>query len=107
MMNEERLKRILDAEQKAQAFYELAVMEAKSLPEQAEIVVKTMLDKTKQDAELEGEQLIDRICNPKEIEMIVTQYAERAKHRDELAQLNMPKAIDFVIKELLGKEDSQ
>lgn len=106
-MNEERLKKILDAEERSQALYELAVLEAKSLPDEAEIVVKTMLDKTKQDAEIEGKLLIDQICNPEEIDKIVTQYAERAKQRDAMSQVNMPKAVDFVIQALLGKEKTE
>ncbi len=44
MMNEERLKQILDAEEQAQTLYESAMQEADSLPEQAERRVQDLLE---------------------------------------------------------------
>ena len=101
-MNEERLKQILEAEEQAQSLYEMAAKTAGSLPELAEHSVQTLLDETRQKAELDGARLTEEIINPKIIEDIVNQYAQRTTQRDALAQVNMPEAIDYVIQTLLG-----
>ncbi len=103
MMNEERLKQILEAEEQAQSLYEKTVKQAGALPEQAEQAVKTLLDETRQKAEIDSARLTEEIINPKIIEDIVHQYAQRTSLRDALAQVNMPKAIDYVVQVLLGK----
>ena len=101
-MNEERLKQILEAEERAQSTYEMATKKAGSLPEQAEHAVETLLDETRHKAELDSARLTEEIINPKIIDDIVNQYAQRTTQRDVLAQENMPKAIDYVIQILLG-----
>ena len=103
MMNEERLKQILEAEEQAQSLYEMAVKKAETLPEQAKQAVQLLLEETRQKAELDGARLTEEIINPKIIEEIVQQYAQRTARRDALAQVNMPKAIDYVVQVLLGK----
>ena len=103
MMNEERLKQILEAEEQAQSLYEMAVKKAETLPEQAKQAVQVLLEETRQKAELDGARLTEEIINPKIIEEIVQQYAQRTAKRDALAQVNMPKAIDYVVQVLLGK----
>ncbi len=103
MMNEERLKQILEAEEQAQSLYEMAVKKAETLPEQAKQAVQLLLEETRQKAELDGARLTEEIINPKIIEEIVQQYAQRTAKRDALAQVNMPKAIDYVVQVLLGK----
>jgi len=106
MMNEERLKQILEAEERAQSTYEMAAKKAGSLPEQAEHAVEILLDETRQKAEQDSARLTEEIINPKIIEDIVNQYAQRTTQRDVLAQENMPKAIDYVIQILLGTKKS-
>lgn len=103
MMNEERLKQILEAEEQAQSLYEMAVKKAETLPEQAKQAVQLLLEETRQKAELDSARLTEEIINPKIIEEIVQQYAQRTAKRDALAQVNMPKAIDYVVQVLLGK----
>lgn len=102
MMNEERLKQILKAEEQAQSLYEMAAKKAGSLPEQAEHAVQVLLDETRKKAELDSARLTEEIINPKIIEDIVNQYAQRTIQRDDLAEVNMSKAIDYVIQTLLG-----
>ncbi len=102
MMNEERLRQILKVEEQAQSLYETAAKKAESLPEQAEHAVQALLDETRQKAERDGERLTEEIINPKIIEDIVNQYAQRTTQRDALAEVNMSKAIDYVIQTLLG-----
>jgi len=102
MMNEERLRQILKVEEQAQSLYETAAKKAESLPEQAEHAVQALLVETRQKAERDGERLTEEIINPKIIEDIVNQYAQRTTQRDALAEVNMSKAIDYVIQTLLG-----
>lgn len=64
-MNEERLKQILEAEEQAQPFYEMAAKKAESLPEQAEHTVQALLDKTRKKAELNSQRLTEEIINQK------------------------------------------
>ena len=61
MMNEERLKQILDAEEQAQTLYESAMQEADSLPEQAERRVQDLLEETRQKAELDSARLTEKL----------------------------------------------
>ena len=103
MMNEERLKQILEVEEQAQSLYEVAAKQAGTLPEQAEQAVQVLLDETRQKAEIDNARLTEEIINPKIIEDIVQQYAQRTTKRDALAQVNMPKAVDYVVQVLLGK----
>jgi vacuolar-type H+-ATPase subunit H len=102
MMNEERLRQILKVEEQAQSLYETAAKKAESLPEQAEHAVQALLVETRQKAERDGERLTEEIINPKIIEDIVNQYAQRTTQRDALAEVNMSKAIDYVIQTLLA-----
>ena len=102
MMNEERLKQILDAEEQAQTLYESAMKEANSLPEQAELKVQHLLEETRQKAELDSARLTEEIINPTIIDEIINEYAERTSHRDALAQINLPKAVDYIVQALLG-----
>lgn len=102
MMNEERLKRILEAEEQAQSLYEVAANQAGTLPEQAKQAVQVLLDETRRKAELDSARLTEEIINPKIIDDIVQQYAQRTTKRDALAEVNMSKAIDYVIQTLLG-----
>ena len=102
MMNEERLRQILKVEEQAQSLYETAAKKAESLPEQAEHAVQALLVETRQKAERDGERLTEEIINPKIIEDIVNQYAQRTTQRDALAEVNISKAIDYVIQTLLG-----
>ena len=101
-MNEERLKQILEAEEQAQSLYEMASKKAGALPELAEHTVQALLEETKQKAERDGARLTEEIINPKIIEDIVNQYAQRTVQRDALAKVNLPKAVDYVIRALLG-----
>lgn len=103
MMNEERIKQILEVEEQAQSLYEVATKQAETLPEQAEQAVQVLLDETRQKAELDSARLTEEIINPKIIKDIVHQYAQRTTQRDALAEVNMPKAIDYVVQVLLGK----
>ncbi len=102
MMNEERLKQILDAEEEAQTLYETAVKNTNLLPEQAEREVETLLQETRQRAQIESDRLTEEIINPDIINEIVNQYASRTAQRDSLAEVNLPKAIDYVVRTLLG-----
>ncbi len=102
MMNEERLKQILDAEEQAQTLYESTMQEADSLPEQAERRVQDLLEVTRQKAELDSARLTEEIINPTIIDEIINEYAERTSHRDALAQINLPKAVDYIVQALLG-----
>lgn len=102
-MNEERLKRILDAEAEAQALYNKAILETNQVPLQAEQKAQAMISDATQMAELEAQELIDSICNPKEIDEIRKQYTDRAIMREKLAEENMEKTVNYVIRILLGE----
>jgi len=46
--------------------------------------------------------LTEEIINPTIIDEIINEYAERTSHRDALAQINLPKAVDYIVQALLG-----
>ncbi len=101
-MNEERLKRILQAEQKAQALYESASLESIQIVERAEAFVKTFLEETRKQTEIDAKQIQENICSPQAIEAISKKSATMRQDRMVKANKNLPAAVDWVLEMLLG-----
>ncbi len=104
-MNEERLRKILEIENEAEALHEQASQEANTLPAQAEEQVRQLLEAAKKDAEVEAARLKGEICDPVSIQAVLTQNVQKMQQREALAKANMTKAINYVMQALLKVND--
>lgn len=106
-MDEERLKRILDVEDEAQMLYEQAVLETNLIPAKAEEQVKLLIDQARQQAEADAKKLINSLCDPQHVKDVLDKNMQKMQQREALADANMPKAVQFVLQNLLRESNNQ
>lgn len=104
-MDEERLKLILDIEDQAQRLYDQAVTETGLLPRQAEEQVKLLIENMYKQAEAEAKDKIDALCDPQIVKDVLAKNMQKMQRREALATANMPKAVNYILQNLLGKSN--
>jgi len=102
-VNEEHLKKILTVEEKAQAAYDQAALEASILPAQAEARVRSLLDQAREEANAEAARMIEQSIDPQIFDGMLKENAQEVQQKEALAAANKTQAIDYVIGSLLGK----
>ncbi len=100
-MVDDLLKRILTVDEIAQSNFEKATKDAAGIPHQAEERVRVLLEQTRKHAQDEAEKLIHSICDPKETTKIHEENSKAMKKKIAIAQKNMQRAVDFVLRELI------
>lgn len=100
-MVDDLLKRILTVDEIAQNNFDMATKDAAEIPHQAEERVRVLLKETRRHAQDEAEKLIHSICDPKDIDKIHEENSKEIKKKISIAQKNMQRAVDFVLRELI------
>jgi V/A-type H+-transporting ATPase subunit G/H len=105
-LNEERVRQIVDLEQRAQAIYDAAVREAEQLPVQAEKEVRVLIEKAQAEAQTQARQLVaDAEAQAQAEGVRVLEQAEQdAERMKALAMGRFDRAVGFVLNRVTGRE---
>jgi vacuolar-type H+-ATPase subunit H len=103
-VNERRVRQILDIESEAQAIYQEAVRKAEDLPTQAEREAQTIIEKTREDAHAQAQQLLDQAQGQDACDSILHQAREEMGHMEGLARSHFDRAVGYVLDRLTGRE---
>ncbi len=102
-MNEEQVKKILKADQQAQAEYEQAVEDARLVPINATERVRSMLQRVQEEAEAEAARMVTDALNDDNLLVDDASQDEAFNKMETLANANKNKAVAFVFQELIGE----
>lgn len=101
-MNEEQVKRILKADQDAQAAYDAALEQSHTVPIKAAQRVEDLLVRAKEAAEADAAKIIaDATGGNDSVDAERTQNQD-SRRMDVLAETNHDNAVKFVLQELIG-----
>jgi vacuolar-type H+-ATPase subunit H len=103
-MNENRVRQVLDIEEKAQAIHKNAISEADELLIQAEREALPLIEKARAEAEEEASQLISNAWGEEETARILDEAEERAKETEILASNNIDRAVNYVLSQVTRGE---
>jgi V/A-type H+-transporting ATPase subunit G/H len=105
-LNEERVRQIVDLEQRAQAIYEKAVREAEQLPAQAEKEVRVLIEKAQSEAQTQARQLVADAEAQAQAESarVLEQAKQNAERMKALAMGHFDRAVGFVLNRVTGRE---
>ena len=104
LLNEERVRQILDIESQAQAIYQESVRKAEALPGQAEGEAQNLIDQARKEAQAQAQQLLDKAQASDECDNILRQAHDEAEHMENLARSHFDRAVGYVRDRLAGKE---
>ena len=103
-LNEKRIQQVLEVEKQAQAIHDKALAEADQLPVQAELEALSLVEQARADAQAEARALIAKAQAQEEVAAIVDDAKSKIQKVDAAAQLNMSRAVSYVLNRVVGKE---
>ena len=103
-MNEKYLKKILSVEAEAQAAYDQAIEESNQLPAEAQKKVEKLLEKTRDQAHAEAEKILQEAYDQSNFDETQRKNENEIKKFESHAAANHDRAVEYVIKALLGGE---
>ena len=104
LLNEKRIKQVLDVEKKAEAIYEAAIKEAAQIPLQAEVEAQTLIENSRAKAKDEAQKMIAGAQPAEENRRILVQSDEKIQQMDALTKANFSRAVTYILYRVAGKE---
>ena len=99
----DRIKKVLEIEKKAQELQEKAAREAQELPVKAEQEGQALIAKAKADAEEEARKLIAVAQSAGGAKDSSVAISEQSNQLDAMAKKNFDKAVAYVLERVIGK----
>lgn len=103
-MNEKRVQQILDIESEAQAIYQEAVHKAGDLPNQSEQEAQKIIEKAREDAQAQAQQLLRQAQAQDAYDSTLRQAQEEIGRMESLARNHFDRAVGYILDRLAGKE---
>jgi hypothetical protein len=101
-MNEDRVRKVLEIEKRAQTLYESAVREADLLPRAAESESKKYLERAAAEARAEARRMMEEAWSKEECERIRTDADVEIRRMEALAQKNFDSAVGYIVAQVVG-----
>jgi vacuolar-type H+-ATPase subunit H len=105
VLNEERVRQIVELEKRAKEVRDKAARQAEQLPAQAEKEAKALLEQARADAQAQADQLIAKAQAEEESERIEQQAKQEAERMKAQAMGRFDRAVSFVLNRLTERED--
>jgi vacuolar-type H+-ATPase subunit H len=103
-LNEQRIRQVLEIENKAQAIHTAAVRDAGQLQKQAEQEAQALIEKTRAAAQAEARRLVEDAQASDERTRILAQSEEKSRQMEMQATKYFDRAVAFVLDRLVGRE---
>ena len=102
--NELLIQKVLEIEKDADKVYEKGVHEAEQLPIHADQEAQAMLEKSRQTAQAEAAQMVDKAKVQQQSADIQAEAEKNIQHIETLASSNFNRAVSYVIARVIGRE---
>ena len=101
---EETVNQLREIEEKAQAFYESTIQEAKKLPIDAEEDARKIQSQLHQEIEAETKRILEEAQDDSEGQKILQQAEEDAKRKETLAMNHYDRAVNYILHRIVGRQ---
>ena len=103
LMNEKRIREVIEIERQAEEMLAAAKREAEQLPIQAEAEAGNVIDQARASAKVEAGKILEQARAGGEAAEILSKTKVRMGEAEKLADVNLEKAVNYVLERVTGR----